>query len=344
MADNDKDQSNKSLLSAAAIGVGKTVVSLRQKKEEPKLVGQIVLITGGSRGLGLLLSHEFARQGAKIVICARDEQELAQARQQLEERGAEVMAIPCDITDRVQAQNMIQQATEAFGRIDILVNNAGIITVGPLMAQTLEDFREAMDIMFWGMFYTTMAVLPQMLDRKEGRIVNITSIGGKVSVPHLLPYDSAKFAAVGFSEGLRAEMAKEGVKVITIAPGLMRTGSEINAYFKGNNRKEYTWFTVLGSLPVLSMSAEKAAQKIVQATYRGSAEAILGFPAKMLAKFHGLFPGATTGILGLINRFLPGAGPVWGLERHTGKESETPVTQSFITGSTQKAAQEYNQT
>ncbi len=342
MANNDN--SNKSLLSAAAVGIGKTMMLFRQKSEEPKLVGQVALITGGSRGLGLLLSHEFARQGAKLVICARDEQELAQASQQLEERGAEVLTIPCDITNRVQAQNMVQQATEKFGRIDILVNNAGIITVGPVMAQTLEDFRESMDIMFWGIFYTTMAVLPQMIERKDGRIVNITSIGGKVSVPHLLPYDTAKFAAVGFSEGLRAEMAKEGVKVITIAPGLMRTGSEVNAYFKGNNHKEYTWFTVLGSLPVISMSAEKAAKKIVQATSHGSAEVILGFPAKMLVKFHGLLPGATTSMLGLVNRFLPKTGPVWGLERHTGQESETRITQSFVTSSTQKAAQEYNET
>lgn len=340
----NKENGNTSLLSAAAIGIGKSVVRFRQKKEEPKLVGQVALITGGSRRLGLLLSHQFARQGAKIVICARDEQELAQASRELEERGADVMAIPCDLTDRVQAENMVNQATERFGHIDILVNNAGIITVGPIMAQTLEDFRESMDVMFWGLFYTTMAVLPQMLERKDGRIVNITSIGGKVSIPHLLPYDSAKFAAVGFSEGLRAEMAREGIKVITIAPGLMRTGSELNAYFKGHNQKEYTWFTVLGSLPVLSMSAEKAAKKIVQATERRSAEVVLGFPAKLLAKFHGLLPGTTSSILALVNRFLPTAGPVWGLERHTGKESDTSVTQSFVTSSTQKAAQKYNQT
>lgn len=340
----NKENGNTSLLSAAAIGIGKTVMRFRQKKEEPKLVGQVALITGGSRGLGLLLSHQFARQGAKIVICARDEQELARASRELEERGADVMAIPCDLTDRVQAENMVNQATERFGHIDILVNNAGIITVGPIMAQTLEDFRESMDVMFWGLFYTTMAVLPQMLERKDGRIVNITSIGGKVSIPHLLPYDSAKFAAVGFSEGLRAEMAREGIKVITIAPGLMRTGSELNAYFKGHNQKEYTWFTVLGSLPVLSMSAEKAAKKIVQATERRSAEVVLGFPAKLLAKFHGLLPGTTSSILALVNRFLPTAGPVWGLERHTGKESDTSVTQSFVTSSTQKAAQKYNQT
>lgn len=342
MAKNNNGRN--SLIGAAAIGLGLTVVKFMRQSKAPGMHGQVVLITGGSRGLGLLLSHEFARRGAKLVVCARNEQELAQARQQLEQHGAEVMTIPCDISDRAQAENMVNQATERFGRIDILVNNAGIIIVGPIMAQTLEDFRESMDIMFWGTFYTTMAVLPQMLERKGGRIVNITSIGGKVSVPHLLSYDSAKFAAVGFSEGLRAETAKEGIKVITVVPGLMRTGSEVKAYFKGNNQKEYTWFTVLGSLPLMSMSAERAAKKIVQAAQRGSAEVILGFPAKLLAMFHGLFPGTTINILGLVNRLLPGDGPVWGLERHTGSESETPVTQSFVTGLTHKAAQEYNET
>jgi short-subunit dehydrogenase len=332
-----------SLIGAAAIGLALTAVKFMRQSKAPTMHGQVVLITGGSRGLGILLAHEFARQGARLVICARNQQELSQAEQQLEQHGAEVLSVVCDISDRVQVENLVQQATAKFGRIDILVNNAGIITVGPLMAQTLQDFKESMDIMFWGTFYSTMAVLPQMLERKSGRIVNITSIGGKVSVPHLLPYDSAKFATVGFSEGLRAEIAKDGIKVVTIVPGLMRTGSQVNAYFKGKNQQEYTWFTVLGSLPLMSMSAEKAAKKIVQATQKGSAEVILGLPAKLLAKFHGLFPGATINILGLVNRLLPKGGPVQNLERHTGKESETRVTQSPLTALTQKATREYNE-
>ena len=341
MANNNNGRN--SLIGAAVIGLGLTAVKLLRQNREPDMHGQVVLITGGSRGLGFLLSHEFARHGARLVVCARNEQELAKARQELEQHGAEIFTIPCDIADRAQVRVMVQQVTEKFGWVDILVNNAGIITVGPIQAQTLEDFRESMDIMFWGTFNTTMAVLPQMLERKSGRIVNITSIGGKVSVPHLLPYDSAKFATVGFSEGLGAELEKEGIKVVTVVPGLMRTGSEVNAYFKGKNQKEYTWFTVAGSLPLASMSAERAAQKIVQATQRGSSEVILGFPAKVLAKFHGLFPGATIKILGLINRFLPDAGPVEGLQRHTGRESESRVTQSFVTGLTRKAAQEYKE-
>src|SRR6266550_1109460 len=107
------------LIGAAAIGLGLTVVKFMRQSKAPGMHGQVVLITGGSRGLGLLLSHEFARQGAKLAVCARNEQELAQAHQQLEQHGAEVMTIPCDISDRAQAENMVNQATERFGRIDI---------------------------------------------------------------------------------------------------------------------------------------------------------------------------------------------------------------------------------
>ncbi len=223
------------LVLAAGTGVGLLAYQARQNSKQAYLAGKVVLITGGSRGLGLAMAEEFANKGARLVLTARDEQELEEARNELAQRGADVVTIPCDVTNRQEVQQLIDSATEQFGRIDVLVNNAGIITVGPLMAQTLKDFEESMDIMYWGPFYVTMAVLPQMLQRKSGRIVNITSIGGKVSVPHLMPYASAKFAAVGFSEGLRAELAKDGIKVVTIAPGLMRTGSQINAFFKGKN-------------------------------------------------------------------------------------------------------------
>jgi short-subunit dehydrogenase len=163
-----------------------------------------------------------------------------------------------------------------------------------------------MRVMFWGVVYPTLAVLPRMLERRGGRIVNITSIGGKVAVPHLLPYTCAKFAAVGFSEGLRAELARDGIAVTTIAPGLMRTGSALNAYFKGRAEREYQLFSVVGSLPFISMDAERAARQIVQATKRGEAERILSIPAVLLARFHGLFPGLLANLLGLANRLLPG--------------------------------------
>src|SRR5262249_29078614 len=144
------------------------------------------------------------------------------------------------------------------------VNNAGIIQVGPMETMTLADYQEAMRVHYWGPLYTALAVLPQMKQRRAGRIVNITSIGGKVAVPHLLPYVGSKFALVGLSEGLRAELMKDGILVTTVVPGLMRTGSPRNAFFKGQNEAEYAWFKIGDSIPVLTTSAERAARRIVR--------------------------------------------------------------------------------
>lgn len=313
------------------------------RKKETDFQGKVVLITGGSRGLGLALAEEFALQGSKIVICAREEPELERAHRRLAERGANVLAISCDLTQREQVQHLIDQATQHYGRIDILINNAGIITVGPIEAQTLNDYEDSMQVMYWGAVYATKAVLPQMLERKQGHIVNICSIGGKVAVPHLLPYSSAKFALTGFSEGLYAELKRKGICVVTVVPGLMRTGSTVNAFFKGKHHAEFTWFNLADSLPLLSISAQKAARSIVQATRKNKAEVTLTLPAKLLARFHGLFPGMTMKIMSIVDRLLPQAGEVEGLDRWTGKESETPLSQSFVTSLGRRATQEYNQ-
>ena len=291
----------------AASGLGLAAFKLLQWWRQADLRGQVVMITGGSRGLGLALAKTFAHEGCRMVLCARDEQELAWAQQVVVQQGSPVLALPCDVADPQQVNHAVEQATQHFGRIDILVNNAGMIQVGPLQSITVQDFEDALNVMFWGVLHPTLAVLPQMRARRYGRIVNITSIGGKVSVPHLLPYNCAKFAAVGLSEGLRAELGRTGIRVTTIVPGLMRTGSHLNAQFRGQTAREFAWFSLGASLPGLSMNAERAARQIVQATKRGDAERILTLPANLLERFHGIFPGTTTNILGMVNHLLPSA-------------------------------------
>jgi NAD(P)-dependent dehydrogenase (short-subunit alcohol dehydrogenase family) len=302
----EEDLMRKHFLGRALIagGLGLLARKVIRPLREANLSGNVVLITGSSRGLGWLLAREFAREGCRIVLCARDHDELKRGQELLTQHGAETLSIVCDVTDRRQVENMINRALQHFGRIDILVNNAGAIQVGPIQSMTVADFEHAMDVMFWGILYPTMAVLPHMKARQQGRIVNITSIGGKVSVPHLLPYSAAKFAATGFSEGLRAELASEGIQVTTIIPGLMRTGSFLNAEFKGQHDKEYTWFALSDNLPGISMDAEKAAREIVQATRLNEAERILTVPANLLARFNGLFPGLTSQMMALANRFI----------------------------------------
>jgi short-subunit dehydrogenase len=121
-----------------------------------------------------------------------------------------------------------------------------------------------------------------MRRRGFGRIVNIASIGGEAAVPHLVPYCVGKFALVGLSDGLRAELAQEGILVTTVSPGLMRTGSHLKALFKGRHRQEYGWFASAASAPVLSVSAEHAARIIVRACERGAAKVVIGLPARAL--------------------------------------------------------------
>ncbi|HZS78099.1 MAG TPA: SDR family NAD(P)-dependent oxidoreductase [Ktedonobacteraceae bacterium] len=327
----------------AAAGTGLLFVGKRLLERRLNIDGKVVLISGGSRGLGLAMAEEFGRRGAKLVLLARDAQELMDAQKILADEGIEAITIPCDITDERQVHEMVEQALRRVGQIDVLVNNAGIITAGPLQTLTREDFEYAMNDIFWGTLNMTMAVLPHMQERKQGRIVNIASIGGKVSVPRLLPYSSAKFAVVGFSEGLRAELLRQGILVTTIAPGLMRTGSTVNTIMKGaEHEQEYTWFTLLDTLPFSSISAKRAAKQIVSATERGSAEVIISIQAQVLARLHGLLPGTTSDLMALMNQLLPGKDDA-SKATYTGKESETPVTQSPITTLGQKATQRYNE-
>ena len=327
----------------AGVGAWVGVRALRRRfQPEVDFRDAVVAITGGSRGLGFALALEFARRGASIAICARDAETLSEAEHRLHARGAQVFAFQCDIGVREQAEAFIDQVEQRFGRIDVLVNNAGQIEVGSLESQRIEDFEAAMRTMYWGMVYTSLAAYPAMSRRGHGRIVNIASVGGKIAVPHLLPYCGAKFAAVGFSEGLHAELAKNNVKVTTVVPGLMRTGSHLNATFKGDHRKEYSWFALAASLPLVSMSARRAARKIVNAAARGAAEIVLTPQAKLAVAVHGLAPGLVSDIAGLANRVMPGTGSRRP-QPYTGKESSTPLTQSFVTRAGHKAAHDFNQ-
>jgi short-subunit dehydrogenase len=299
--------------------------------------GKSVLITGGSRGLGLVLARQLAHEGANISICARDDQELERAREDLLQHKANVFTFRCDITNNTEVTEMVRAVNDRFGSIHVLINNAGIIQVGPIEVMTLDDYRQAMNAHFWGPLYAILAVLPGMRERREGRIVNISSIGGKISVPHLVPYSASKFALVGLSEGLRAELRKDGVVVTTVCPGLMRTGSPRNARFKGRHQEEYAWFSISDSLPVTSISAERAASQIIDACRNGDAELVISIQAKLAVLFHGIFPGLTTDALGMINELLPAPGGI-GTASVKGKESTSGWSPSWLTTLNEHAA------
>jgi NAD(P)-dependent dehydrogenase (short-subunit alcohol dehydrogenase family) len=286
-----------------AVVVARTAFQ-RWRESRYDLHGRVVLITGGSRGLGLILARQYARHGARLVLTARDGWALERACMELRGAGADVLGVPCDVSDADQVRTLIDQTVRHFGRIDVVVNDAGCIEVGPLTAMTTDDFAEAMDTNFWGAFNVIHHALPH-LQPGQGRILNISSIGGLVSVPHLLPYSVSKFALTGFSLGLRMELAERGVCVTTVCPGLMRTGSPVNARFKGDQAAEFAWFSVADSLPLLSMSAERAARQIVRAGRRGDVLLVLGLPAKLAAIASALFPSLTVQVSSLASRLLP---------------------------------------
>ena len=330
----------------AAAGVGALVAAATLwsgRRGAYSLEGRVVLITGGSRGLGLILARQAVAEGAKVAICARDAEELERARKELAGGGAEVLALLCDVTQPEEVRRLVDDVEQQLGTIDVLVNNAGIITAGPLDHAELRDYEDSMNTHFWAPLHAMQAALPAMRRRGEGRIVNIASVGGKVAVPHLAPYCASKFALVGLSESFRAELLQHGIKVTTVCPNLLRTGSPRHAIIKGQHEKEYTIFTITDSLPLLTEDADAAARQIWSACRRGDAEIIVGLPAKLLSAFHGLFPGTTSDLLSLVNRMLPGPTGPEGDERQLGAESETPLTRSPLTATTRKAERQNNE-
>jgi NAD(P)-dependent dehydrogenase (short-subunit alcohol dehydrogenase family) len=295
-------------------GIAAAVAAYALRSSSPKRrPGQVVLITGGSRGLGLALAERYGRSGAKLILAARDIEELISARHTLLDCGAvespdDVLLIPADLTDASQAITLIDHAVSHFGRIDILINNAGIIEVGPVENQPIAAYRRAMATNFFAALHTTHAALPHLLRRNpihgDAAIVNIASIGGKFAMPHMLPYVASKFALVGFSEGLHAELRHKGVRVTTVCPGLMRTGGEAHAGYTGQTKKEQRWFTLAARTPVLTASVRHAANKIYNAVAAGRAEITITPQAWLVARVAGIAPETTQYFASLANYLL----------------------------------------
>jgi NAD(P)-dependent dehydrogenase (short-subunit alcohol dehydrogenase family) len=313
-------------ITMAAAALGLAAWARRALREPYDFRGRSVFITGGSRGLGLVLARELAQEGARLTIVARDELELARAAEELRASGAEVLALPCDVTDAEQVARAIDAAVAHHDGLDVLVNNAGAIQVGPAENMSVEDLRESLDVHLWAAVHTTRAAVPHLSAHRQGRIVNIASVGGKIAVPHLLPYSVGKFALVGFSEGLRHELRRYGVRVTTVCPGLMRTGSHLRAEMKGQHEKEYGWFGVMASSPLTSIDARRAARQIMEACRRGDAELIITTQARLAVLANAMCPNLVSDAMDWVARALPApAGPSGDVSR-SGLESRQAWT------------------
>jgi NAD(P)-dependent dehydrogenase (short-subunit alcohol dehydrogenase family) len=281
---------------------------------------KVVLIAGGSRGLGLEIARRICAQGGRVVILARDADELRNAVKDLTSRGGQALAFRCDLFDAAQIRSVIRQTIERFSRIDILINNAGTVEIGPVEHMQLEDFDRAMRLHFWAPYFLIMQVVPHMRTGGGGRIVNISSIGGKIAVPHMAPYSASKFALTGFSDAIRAEFARDKIFVTTVTPGMMRTGSQIHAKFKGDHSAEYKWFELSSRLPFASISAERAARKILSACRRGSPSLVMPWTARFIIAANAIFPNLTGHLMKLVNKFLPSPVNQDGDQMRTGAE------------------------
>ncbi|RPJ76130.1 MAG: SDR family NAD(P)-dependent oxidoreductase [Acidobacteria bacterium] len=305
---------------------------------------RVVLISGGSRGLGLLIARELAGEGAKLALLARDPDELARAAEDVASHGERPFIVQCDISERLQAEQAVKDVTAQFGRLDVLINDAGTIEVGPIEHMTISDFETSMGVHFWGPLYLTFAALPYLREQAgAARIVNISSIGGRVAVPHLVPYSTGKFALTGLSDGLRAELAKDGIRVTTVLPWLMRTGSPFNAWFKGQHRAEFTWFTLSDSLPGVSQDAQKAARRIVDACRHGDPELVTAPHARLAIIADAVFPSLMARSMAFMNWMLPAPGSGLGPEARSGWQSPSRWAPSVLTRLTERASAANNE-
>jgi NAD(P)-dependent dehydrogenase (short-subunit alcohol dehydrogenase family) len=318
-------------------------LAARRKRGRFSFRGRSIVITGGSRGLGLVLARQLAQRGARVALLARDQDELKRAEGQVLASGGEVLTIACDVRRHSEVDAAIEQVVDTFGSVDVLINNAGVIQVGPLEHMTVKDFEDALAIHLYAPLYCSLAVLPHMRRLGEGRIVNISSVGGKIAVPHLVPYCASKFALTGLSDGLRAELRRENIFVTTVCPGLMRTGSPGNAMFKGKHKREYAWFAISDLLPLLSVDAERAARQILRACRLGSARLTIGIHTKGAVLLNELFPETVTGLLATINRLLPNAAAELTNEHHPGFDSESRLAPRWLTRLSREAAERNNE-
>jgi NAD(P)-dependent dehydrogenase (short-subunit alcohol dehydrogenase family) len=301
-------QVGSAVVAGALAGAGAAAaIRIAPRGRGDRFTGKTVVITGGARGLGLALGRAFAREGARLVLVSRTAGELERAQRELGRLGAPAEIVLCDVRDGAAVRAAVEAIVAITGAIDVLVNNAGVIQMTPFEHAPDADFEEALRVHFWGALHFIRAVLPGMRQRHDGRIVNISSIGGRVAVPHLLPYSVSKFALAGLSDGLNAELAKDGIAVTTVTPWLMRTGSHRNVMVRGRHRAEAAWFGAGVATPLTSMRAARAARQNVDATRRRRARVSPGWESRTLQVASALAPELVARLLAMVSgTLLPG--------------------------------------
>jgi NAD(P)-dependent dehydrogenase (short-subunit alcohol dehydrogenase family) len=328
------------VLATAALATGAIGLAIAARyRARYDFANKVVVITGGSRGLGLVLARELASRGASLGLMARDAIELARARRSIDSDSL-VQLLPADVTDAAQVEQAFSTMIRRFGRIDVVINNAGQILSAPFDDTTPEDFKAMLDVHFWGTLNVSRAALPHLARHGDGRIVNICSIGGRVPIPHLSAYCASKYAQAGLSAVMAEELRAKGIRVTTVLPGLMRTGSHLQAWFKGERPTEFALFSLVGGAPGTSMSAERAARLILSAAARGRADAVIPFTYRQLSKLAAIAPNATTASLAAVNAMMPGGRTRFAAQ---GKQMALPKLVKGVAALNEQAADRNNQ-
>ena len=290
--------------------------------------GRTVVVSGGSRGLGLLVARRLVGEGARVALLARTEADLDAAASEL---GPDALPVVCDVRDRAAVDAAVARVVAEFGPPSVLLHDAGVISVGPEVHMDAGDYAESLGIHFWGAYHLTEAVRPHLPRDGSARIGYVSSIGGRVAIPHLGPYSVGKHALVGYADAMRAELAAGGIRVTTITPGLLRTGSHPNAAVKGQHEKEYAWFATADAAPGVSMDGDRAARKIVDALRHGDAALTLTLAAKLAAAADGVAPGVVGAAMKAVSALLPAPAGPSGDVRKSGWDSQSAAAPSLLT-------------
>lgn len=305
---------------SAAAAAGLAVGLKFFPSEATSFAGKSIVIVGGSRGLGFALAKALLREKAHVTLLARDQMELDLAWAKLSQIQRGQLAVSsADIKKKSELKDAFQAAARRFGRIDLVINNAGSISAGSFEAMDENDFEGQMNVHFHGLLNSVESILPIFKSQGFGHIANISSIGGRIPIPHLAPYCASKFAMAGLSQTLSTELWKDGIKVTTVYPGLMRTGSAIQAVFKGETEREFAWFALASSLPGLSLDADVAAERILKGLQEGRTEIRVSWSTKWAFGLQQFFPESLRALLAGVGALLPRG---QSSERRTGARSQ----------------------
>jgi short-subunit dehydrogenase len=243
------------------------------------LAGARILLTGASSGIGHALALRLAEQGAHLVLASRNQERLTSLAESI--HGGKAIVIPTDVTDPAQRARLIEQTLAALGGLDILINNAGVGALGFFEDADEERLRRIMEVNFFGATELTRLALPHLRTGRHPMIVNIASVLGRRAIPGCVEYCASKFAMVGWSEALRAELVRQGIHVLLVCPGGVET--EFDAHMIEQR-------TQMGFRNRKRMSADRCARQIITAMRRRKNEVVITASAKLVVWLNCLAP------------------------------------------------------